>query len=66
MNIISEARGYLKKQGWPRKEIDKAIESMQTTCVACKHSRDCRARGIVSEPYHPKCERHEFVDRLIK
>lgn len=65
-DIIKRTRAFLRRQGRSKKEIEQAINFMQTTCVACIHSAECRAKGIVNEPYHPKCERHELMDNFVK
>lgn len=61
-DIIKKTKKLLKRQGRTQKEIDVAVNAMQSTCVACKHSNECRDKGVIANPYHPKCERHEFVD----
>lgn len=38
------------------------LERLTTTCVACKYAPNCRALGIVKDPFHPKCAKHELVD----
>ena len=65
MDIIEKTKKILRKQGRSKAEIKQAIHWMQTTCVACKHSKECRLTGAVTNPYQPKCERHEYVDSFI-
>lgn len=65
-DIIKRTKTILKRQGCSKEEVAQAINWMQTTCVACRHAAECRAKGVVNTPYHPKCERHEFVDNFIK
>lgn len=64
-NLINDVRRFLKQKGMSKKDIDRAVNWMQTTCVACKHADECKRVGIINEPYHPKCERHEFTDKII-
>lgn len=63
-NIIDKTKKLLKSQGRSSSEINMAIGWLQETCVACKHSKECRAKGITTSPYQKKCERHELVDRF--
>ncbi len=65
-DIIKRTKAFLQRQGRSEKEIEQVVKFMQTTCVACKHSADCRAKGIVNTPYHPKCDRHEFAESFMK
>lgn len=61
-DIIKQTRKILKKQGHSQKEIDFVTNMMLTTCLACKYSADCRAKGIVKSPYNPKCKSHELTN----
>lgn len=63
--IIGKTKKILKKKGYTAAEIEYLLSLMQTTCVACKHADECKRVGIINEPYHPKCERHEFTDKII-
>ena len=65
-DIVKRTKAYLQRKGLSTQEIEKVVNFMQTTCVACKHSPECRAKGIVKEFHHPKCERHEFADSFCK
>ena len=65
-DIVKRTKAFLQRQGRSKKEIEQVVNFMETTCVACKHAPECRGKGIVKEPYHPKCERHEFVDSFVK
>lgn len=64
-DIIEKTRKLLRKQGRTRSEIEQCIRWMETTCVACKHAMECRRTGKVTNPYHERCENHEYVNDFI-
>ena len=65
-NVIEKVVEHMKKNATPQIVIDSMVARLKDTCVACKHAEDCRILGIVSEPYHPKCDRHEFIESFAK
>lgn len=65
-NVIERTVEFMKKNGTPQVIIDGMVARLKDTCVACKHAEECRNLGIVSEPYQPKCDRHELVDDFSK
>ena len=65
-NVIDKTVEFMKKNGTPQRIIDTMVARLKDTCVACKHAEECRNLGIVSEPYQPKCDRHELVGDFVK
>ena len=65
-DIVTRTKKRLQKQGRSEKEIGLAMDWMQHTCVACKYGKECMERGYIATPYHPKCDRHEYVEQFKK
>ena len=63
--IIEKTKKILKRKGHTAAEIEYLLSLMRNTCVACKHSLECRANGVIQEPYHKKCEHHEFREDTV-
>ena len=63
-DIVTRVKRILQAKGLPEHAIENAISKMETTCVSCKYAQDCYKKGIILDPSHPKCDRHEYVEQF--